>query len=463
MAEVVICGGSVVGLSTAMMLARDGHEVTVLEGDRSPAPDVAEEAWEHWDRKGVPQFRQPHNLFARTREILDEALPGMIDRLVAAGCVWVDPVAWLPPFITDREPRPGDERLRFVTGRRPVLEAAFASAGREHPGVTVRLDTPVAGLRARSRTPDGVPHVDAVLLDTGEQLGADLIIDAMGRRTKLAQWLVELGATPPIVESEDSGFVYYTRYFKGSEQPATIGPILSALGSISLLTLAGDNGTWSVTVFGASDDTALHGLRDPERFTDVVRACPLHAHWLDGEPITDMVAMAGIVDRYRRFIVDGRPVATGVLAVGDAWACTNPSAGRGISVGLVHAQRLRDTVREGLDDPVALVRRFDEMTEADVTPFYRNQISADRTRFAEMSARRDGVEPASDPMMNAVGAAMIRDPDVFRGVMEIVTCLALPQAVFARPGFMDRVTAFAGETPMAIPGPDRAQLLGLIG
>jgi flavin-dependent dehydrogenase len=176
-----------------------------------------------------------------------------------------------------------------------------------------------------------------------------------------------------------------------------------------------------------------------------------------------MVVMAGIVDRYRRFIVDGRPVATGVLAVGDAWACTNPSAGRGISVGLVHAQRLRDTAREGLDDPEALVRRFDEVTEADVTPFYRNQISADRARFAEMSARRDGLEPASDPMMNAVGAAMIRDPDVFRGVMEIVTCLALPQEVFARPGFMDRVTAFAGETPMAIPGPDRAQLLDLIG
>jgi flavin-dependent dehydrogenase len=43
--------------------------------------------------------------------------------------------------------------------------------------------------------------------------------------------------------------------------------------------------------------------------------------------------MAGILDRYRRFVVDGAPVVTGYAAVGDAWACTNPSAGRGISVG----------------------------------------------------------------------------------------------------------------------------------
>ena len=34
--------------------------------------------------------------------------------------------------------------------------------------------------------------------------------------------------------------------------------------------------------------------------------------------------MGGIVDRYRRFRVDDKPVATGLASVGDAWACTNP-------------------------------------------------------------------------------------------------------------------------------------------
>ena len=41
-----------------------------------------------------------------------------------------------------------------------------------------------------------------------------------------------------------------------------------------------------------------------------IRACPLQAHWLEGEPISPVLAMSGIADRYRRFVVDGRPVAT---------------------------------------------------------------------------------------------------------------------------------------------------------
>jgi 2-polyprenyl-6-methoxyphenol hydroxylase-like FAD-dependent oxidoreductase len=463
MAEIVVCGGSIIGLATAMLLARDGHEVTVFESDASPVPEVPAEAWDCWDRKGVAQFHQPHNLFSRVRQVLDDDLPGMTEALLDAGCVWVDPIATLPPFITDRTPRPGDDRFRFVTGRRPVVEAAFARAAEEHANVVVRRGDSVIGLGAGAPGAEGVPHADRVRLANGEERSCDLVVDATGRRTKLTEWLKELGAAAPYIESEDSGFVYYTRYFRGPEQPATIGPVLTPFGTISLLTLPGDNNTWSVTVWGASADAALRKLRDPERFTAVVRACPLQAHWLDGEPINGMEVMAGILDRYRRYVVDDRPIASGVVAVGDAWACTNPSAGRGLSVGLLHAQRLRDVVREGLDDPGAVVRRFDAVTEADVTPFYRNQIAADRSRVAEMDALRSGIEPPPpDPQMAAIGAAVLRDPDVFRGVIETVTCLGLPQEVFSRPGFMTKVSALATETPFTAPGPDRAQLLDLL-
>ena len=88
-----------IGLTTAMLLARDDHHVTVLEGDAAPVPDNPAGAWGAWDRKGVAQFHQPHNLFARTRQIMDDDLPGLTDRLVDAGGAWIDPIANLPPSI----------------------------------------------------------------------------------------------------------------------------------------------------------------------------------------------------------------------------------------------------------------------------------------------------------------------------------------------------------------------------
>jgi hypothetical protein len=204
---------------------------------------------------------------------------------------------------------------------------------------------------------------------------------------------------------------------------------------------------------------ALKALRDTGCFTRVVRACPLQAHWLDGQPVTDVLAMAGILDRYRRFVIDGRPVVTGYAAVGDAWACANPSAGRGLSVGMVHAQLLRCTVRAHLGDPAGFASAWDEGTDQHVAPFYWNQIRADRARLAEMTALRDGrAWTPEDSPMSRLRAAAPYDADLFRAFIETITCLALPQEVIQRPGIKDTVEQLGHQAPPA-PGPGRQQLL----
>jgi 2-polyprenyl-6-methoxyphenol hydroxylase-like FAD-dependent oxidoreductase len=463
LASIIVCGGGIVGLCSAMMLARDGHQVTVLESDADPAPETPGRAWEAWTRRGVAQFRQPHSLFTRSRQVLDTELPGLTDRLAAAGCVWVDFLDSLPPTLSDTAPRPGDEAFRFVTGRRPVIETVMAAASAEQPGLTIRRGVRVAGLLAGSPAIAGVPHVAGVRTEAGEEIRADLVVDAMGRRSPVRRWLTELGARDPFVESEDKGFVYYTRYFTGPNRPRRIGPALAPMGSISLLTLDSDNDTWSVTLFATTGDKPLKALRNPEVFSRVVAACPLQAHWLDGQPITDVLAMAGVIDRYQRFVVDGVPVATGFAAIGDAWSCTNPSAGRGMSVGLVHAQELRAVVADTLADPAKFALAFDERTEAVVAPFYRNQVAADRARIAQMTAIRDGREPPrSESIMARFVAAAAYDPDLFRGLIETVLCMALPQEVLERPGIKDKIEQYGDAEPPAMPGPDRGELLRLL-
>jgi 2-polyprenyl-6-methoxyphenol hydroxylase-like FAD-dependent oxidoreductase len=466
MARIVVLGAGVCGLAAAMMLSRDGHDVTVLERDPAPVPDSAQEAWERWERGGVTQFRQAHYLAPRSRHVLDDELPDVRDALLAAGGVRLDPLELMPPSLSDTARRAGDERFVTITGRRPTLEHVVARAAEAEPGLEVRRG--VAAEELLTTQLDGLPHVTGVRTATGEQWRADLVVDAMGRRSDVPRWLDDAGARPLHEEAEDSGFIYYTRFFRGSEPPQVRAPPLTPLGSMTLLTLPGDNGTWSVTLYISAGDQPLKRLREADAWAAVVGACPLHAHWLDGEPISAILPMGGIADRFRRLMVDGRPVATGLALVADACACTNPSLGRGIALGLLHAQRLRDVVRAHLAEPGEFAEAWDAQTEAELVPWYRSTVREDRDRLRQIDAVRQGLEapvPADRDaaVLAALPAAAAQDADVFRALLELRGCIGSPAAVLARPGLAERTLELAGNgmTP-PIPGPSREQLLSLL-
>jgi hypothetical protein len=236
-----------------------------------------------------------------------------------------------------------------------------------------------------------------------------------------------------------------------------------------VLTLPADNGTWSVGFVTAAADRELSALRRPEVWAAALRRYPLAANWGDGEPISGIDVMAKIEDRYRRFVVDGEPVATGVVAVGDAWACTNPSLGRGLSIGLLHAQSLRDLLREvPPTDAYKLALRWDEITETVVGPLYRSTLAYDRHRLAELEADRAGdVYETDDPtwaITRAFSTAALADPDVFRSFIEVLSVFASAEDVLATPGLIERVLELGGDgsQPALLPGPDRAELLSVI-
>ena len=133
----------------------------------------------------------------------------------------------------------------------------------------------------------------------------------------------------------------------GGLPPFRSGP-LTPIGTFTVLVLPSDNDTRSVTLFTSAGDRPLKRLRDPRplgrrsslparRMSSGARANRSPTCW----------RWAGSWTATAALVVNGRPVVTGVALLADAWACTNPSVGRGMALGMLHARHLRDVAREG--------------------------------------------------------------------------------------------------------------------
>lgn len=470
MAEIIVIGGGVAGLSTGMLLAGDGHRVRVLERDEAPPPRDPDEAWASWDRRGVNQFRMLHMFLPPFRAMLEAELPTAAAALADAGALRLNVPAAVPEQVSGGV-APGDEQFTLLTARRPVVEAALARVAAHTDRLEVVRGAAVAELRTGPNAIDGVPHVIGLCTGDGRELTADLVIDAAGRRSPLPRLLEAVGTRPVAEELEDSGFVYYGRHFRSADGsiPPILSGLLQAYGSVSILTLPADNGTWGVGIIASSKDAELRGLRDPERWAAVLREFPFMAHWGEGLPLDDDVAvMAKIEDRIRSYVIDGVPVATGVVPVADAWACTNPSLGRGATLGLMHSVALRDLLRRlGPDQPGPFAAAWDEVTREVVEPWYRDTLHFDRHRLAEIEAAVVGecYEPGDVvwELTNALQCGAMADPELFRGLLKVVSLLQSAEELFAESGFADKVMAVGGGWREAeVFGPTRKQLVELV-
>lgn len=100
--------------------------------------------------------------------------------------------------------RPGDEDLAVLGVRRPVIEWALRLAVLAEPGVEVRSSVRVVGFTG---TRDDVPTVTGVQT-TGGDVRADLVVDAMGRRSPVQGWLATMGGHPMAETISDCGVIY---------------------------------------------------------------------------------------------------------------------------------------------------------------------------------------------------------------------------------------------------------------
>ena len=417
-------------------------------------------------RRGVTQFRLPHSFLPRFRAVLDDELPDLPAFLVEHGALRANRISQMPDAITGGF-RSGDERFEIVTGRRPMMEAAMALAVERQDGASVRRGVAVRGLTTVGRA-DGITGVTGIVSDRGERIAADLVVDCGGRRSALGDWLEAAGARRPVDDAADTGFIYYGQHLRSADgsTPPLIGPPIQHYDSVTTVTLAADGGHWSVVLIASAADRVLRSLRHEDVWRSLMGRFPLVAHWLDGEPTTGVDVFGKIEDRVRHLAVDGRPVATGVVAVGDAWACTNPSVGRGSATALMHAVALRDALRDvGVSDDRVLVERFDDLTTERLWPVVDDTLRTTRHRLAEIDAQIAGIPYETDDRGWHLGQALFgaagHDPELLRGAMDVGSMLARGAEVMGRPGLLDRLLAI-GDVD-ALPGPSRTEIVELVG
>jgi 2-polyprenyl-6-methoxyphenol hydroxylase-like FAD-dependent oxidoreductase len=335
--RVVVMGAGVSGMATALLLARDGHSVSIVERDHFAvgALDVAID----WKRKGVPHFVQPHAFIPRGRVELKRHLPDVYDDLVKAGARDVDVRSKIPgPSLAT------DADLSYFAVRRPVIEWGLRRAVLAEPRISVLSNARVTGIALNGA------RVTGVLID-GSTVDADLVVDALGRRTETSQWLESVGFISDPPDSSDCGVVYYSRYFRVREGcelpdgPWTLGP-RGDLGYLAFATFPGDNRTFAALLAVPPGVAEWRSLKDPDVFNRVIASIPLLRTWVDHDTVevcTDVLTMAGLRNLLRTY---DPTLVVGLVPVGDAYCHTDPVLAHGLSFGLIHAATLASALRQ---------------------------------------------------------------------------------------------------------------------
>ena len=428
----VVLGASMGGLLAARVLADFYETVTVVERDVLPETSA--------NRRGVPQGRHVHLLLGRGSQVLDELFPGFLDELVAAGA---------PSFDGDMSklylsngghlfPRSGRAKdVPFFLPSRPLLESHVRRRVRAVANVTV-LDghdvveltsTPprdrVTGALVRAR-PDGSERV----------LGADLVVDAMGRGARTPAFLEGLGYGRPVEDHLGMRLAYSSQLLRIppgmlNELMVIIGPVPGRPTGMALF--GNENNTWMFSVIGMVGREPPDELAEMLAFVEDFAPAHVLAAIRAGEPLAEVARYRMPSSQWRRYD-KMRRFPAGLLVFGDAICSFNPVYGQGMTVAALEALALQRCLRRGED---GLARRHFQATAKAVGVAWQMATGADLS-LPEVEGPRPLPVRIANNYVDRVLAAAESDIVVAEQFARVIAFLDPPTSLF-HPALIARV------------------------
>ncbi|MFF0483112.1 FAD-dependent monooxygenase [Streptomyces sp. NPDC004435] len=427
MQRAVVMGGSYAGLFAARVLSEHAEEVVVVEPDAIGEDGLG---------RRTPQRRQLHALLSMGHRRLERWFPGLTDELVKGGARLGEGED--VRFYVDGRLKAPVAESRMLGATRPFLESRLRS--RVERLATVRfVRAEVTDLLLRGERVAGVvttaPGADpAEGRPAGEELTADLVVDATGRNSRLGEWLTRHGWDEAPVDRMRIDLGYATASFqRGGELGSTViahsspGPASDYRAEVTepgaLAAVEGER--WSVVLAGYAD---YRPGPDPDEFLRRMRRCvePIRTVAEEATMIEDVVTYRFVESR-RRVHSRLRRFPGGLVVVGDALASVNPVYGQGLTLAALEADALAAYLRTA-PGPHAPALGYFRLAEAAVDAAWQLSTAADLAQPHVTGPYPRGYR-AQKWVADRLTEASVRDSDVNAAYMRVVNMEDPPKAL----------------------------------
>ncbi|ASO19741.1 2-polyprenyl-6-methoxyphenol hydroxylase-like FAD-dependent oxidoreductase [Actinoalloteichus hoggarensis] len=428
MRRALVLGGGIAGLTAAVVLADHAEEVIVVERD-----DLATDSDPRRPNPSAPHSLGIHEL---ARRQFDRWLPGLTETLLGEGARPVDSGSHWHVDGVRKAPVAGEPLICLTA---PLLQRRLRDRVAALPAVHL-IRGKATGLTHHGSRVDGALVADPGRRGPGDRIGADLVVDAMGRSSRLGEWLARAGYPTPPTRRVVLDLGYATRLYRRDpdgrrvDDPDSVYSLrtgrLGPAGGLLLLPVEGDR--WSATVLGYGDARPTRDVADFEARCRAEPVAALHRLVRTSAPVSE-VAAARHRDSRRRDFHRMRRLPAGLAALGDSVASLNPVYGQGLSVALLQAGALHAWLRTpgAIDEPAA---GYFDRSRVVVDAAWRLSAAGDLL-LPNAEARRAWGMPLSRGLAGLLARATITDAGVHRRYLDVAAMRRHPREL-ARPRFV---------------------------